>query len=133
MSSPPLPACPKCGRRIAAWRIEHCVYCGAAFPPDFKQGVPEPEALNWVERPGIPPDAAKQLEMMKVVPLDRAKRPRSLVTAAIVLSVPVFVLMFYMLYSMVARSFPQAGGWVLMAALIFFGYLAWTFYKARRG
>jgi len=40
-----LPSCPECGRRIAAWKKDHCVYCGTAFPPDFKQGFAEPEAV----------------------------------------------------------------------------------------
>jgi len=44
------------------------VYCGETFPPDLKEGFQEPEALKWVERPAIPIDAARQLEVMKVLP-----------------------------------------------------------------
>jgi hypothetical protein len=77
-SPPPLPSCPQCGRRIAAWKKEHCVYCGAAFPPGLKDGFEEPEGLKWVERPGIPADAARKLEMMKFVPLDGKPRTRSI-------------------------------------------------------
>ena len=67
-SATPGPRCPRCRRAIAAWRLQHCVYCGETFPPDFKDGHAEPEALKWVERPAIPTDAAKQLELMKFPP-----------------------------------------------------------------
>ena len=96
-SQPPLPACPQCGRRIAAWKKEHCVYCGAAFPPGFKDGYAEPETFKWVERPGIPADAAKKLEMMKVVPLDGRAEPRSLPMLLGLLSLPIFAVLFYIL------------------------------------
>jgi len=79
-SQPPLPSCPQCGRRIAAWKKDHCVYCGTTFPPDFKQGFAEPEALKWVDRPEISPDAERKLEMMKVVPMDGGGRGRSVST-----------------------------------------------------
>ena len=67
-SATPGPQCPRCRRPIAAWRLQHCVYCGESFPADLKEGHAEPEALKFVERPPIPADAAKQLEMMKVIP-----------------------------------------------------------------
>ncbi len=95
------PVCPRCGRRIAAWRLEHCVYCGAVFPPDFKEGFAEPESLKWVERPPIPTDAARQLEMLRVVELNRGERrrfsPRNLF---VLLSVPVLLVLFYVIYRM---------------------------------
>ena len=48
------PRCPRCHRPLAAWRLNHCVYCGEAFPEDLKDGHAEPDALKWVERPGLP-------------------------------------------------------------------------------
>jgi hypothetical protein len=127
-----MPACPNCGRRIAAWKKEHCVYCGAAFPPGLKDGFEEPEALKWVDRPAIPPDAARKLEMMKVLPLEGTARARSLPAWIGLLSLPVFAVLFYMLYSLVRRYMPGAAGIVLAVEAGILGYLAWTFYRARR-
>ena len=112
--------------------MDHCIYCGAAFPPDFRQGLPEPEALKWVDRPVIPPEAARQLEMMKVIPLDGASRPRSLARAVMLLSVPVFAVIFYMLYSLVHRYSPSTAGLVLLGGAVFVGYLIWSIFKAPR-
>jgi len=127
-----MPACPNCGRRIAAWKKEHCVYCGAAFPPGLKDGFEEPEALKWVDRPAIPPDAARKLEMMKVLPLEGTARTRSLPAWIGLLSLPVFAVLFYMLYSLVRRYMPGAAGIVLAVEAGILGYLAWAFYRARR-
>lgn len=127
-----MPVCPHCGRRIAAWKKEHCVYCGAAFPPGFKDGYAEPESLKWVERPAIPPDAARKLEMMKVVPLEGAARVRSLPVWIGLASLPVFAVLFYMLYSVVRRYLPGAAGIVLVIEAGTLAYLAWVFYRARR-
>jgi hypothetical protein len=131
-SPPPLPACPNCGRQIAAWKKEHCIYCGTAFPSGFKEGFQEPEALKWVDRPAIPPDAARKLEMMKVVPLEGTARARSLPALIGLLSLPVFGVLFYMLYALVRRIMPAASGIVLVIEAGILGYLAWAFYKARR-
>jgi hypothetical protein len=133
MSTPPLPACPKCGRRIAAWKMDHCVYCGAPFPSELKEGVPEPEALKWVERPQITPEAARQLEMMKVVRLDGKKPARSAGAVLTVLSIPVFGVIFYLLYALVARSSPGSALLVLLAGAIFIGYLLWVALRPGRG
>ena len=131
-SQPPLPACPECGRRIAAWKKDHCVYCGTAFPADFKQGLPEPEALKWVDRPAIPPDAERKLEMMKVVPMDRGRKGRSVSTMVGLLSIPVFGVLFYMLSAMLRRFSPLAASAVLAAGAAFLGYLLWNLQKLRR-
>lgn len=109
--------------------MDHCVYCGAAFPADFKQGMPEPEALKWVDRPGIPPEAAKQLELMKVVPFDSGKRPRSVASIVTLLSIPVFAVVFYLLYSLVQRYSPATAGLLLLAGAAFIGYLLWSVFK----
>ena len=131
-SQPPLPTCPQCGRRIAAWKKEHCVYCGAAFPPGFKDGFQEPEAMKWVERPAIPPEAARKLEMMKVVPLEGTQRTRSLPVWIGLVSLPIFAVLFFLLYSLFRRYMPGAAGLVLVVEAAILAYLAWTFYKARR-
>ena len=131
-SQPPMPVCPNCGRGIAAWKKEHCIYCGAAFPPGLKDGFEEPEALKWVDRPAIPPDAARKLEMMKVLPLEGAARTRSLPAWIGLLSLPVFAVLFYLLYALVRRYMPGAAGIVLAVEAGILGYLAWAFYRARR-
>ena len=124
--------CPNCARRIAAWKKDHCVYCGAPFPPDFKQGFAEPEALKWVERPAIPPEAARQLEMLKVVRLD-AKKPRSLLLALGLISVPFFGVLFYLLYVLVRRYSAASAPFILLAGMGFLVYLVWSLRKATAG
>jgi hypothetical protein len=131
-SQPPLPICPQCGRRIAAWKKEHCVYCGAAFPPGFKDGFEEPEGMKWVERPAIPPEAARKLEMMKVVPLEGKATARSLPTWGGLISLPIFAVLFYLLYSLFRQYMPGAAGLVLVVEAAILAYLAWIFYRARR-
>jgi hypothetical protein len=129
-AQPPLPTCPQCGRRIAAWKKEHCVYCGAAFPPGLKDGFEEPEALKWVERPAIPPDAARKLEMMKFVPLDGRPKTRSLPVVIGLLSLPIFAALFYLLSSFLRRYSAAASAAVLVAGVGFLGYLAWSLRKS---
>jgi hypothetical protein len=131
-SQPPLPICPQCGRRIAAWKKEHCVYCGTTFPPGFKDGFEEPEGLKWVERPAIPPEAARKLEMMKVIPLEGRATPRSLPVWIGLVSLPIFAVVFYLLYWIIRRYMPGAASLVLVVEVAILAYLAWTFYRARR-
>ena len=121
------PLCPQCHRRIAAWKLDHCVYCGAVFPADFREGFPEPEALKWVERPGLPADAARQLEMMKVIPLERKGRSPAMLLG--LLSVPVFAVLFYLLYRIVARYSATSAMLVLVAGAGFIAYLFWSLRK----
>lgn len=133
MSSPPaLPACPACGRRIAAWKKDHCVYCGTAFPADWKQGFQEPEGLKWIDRPAIPPEAARKLEMMKVVPLDGARPGRTLPVLIGLLSLPIFAVLFYLLAVMLRRYSPAAAAVVLVLGIGFLGYLGWSLRKVGR-
>ena len=116
--------------------MDHCVYCGMVFPAELKQGVPEPEALKWVDRPGVPPDAAKQLEMMKFVPSEGTTRPRSAVKTVTLLSIPLFALIFLLLYSLVRRVvdriLPGASLFVLFAGVLLVGYLLWSALRAPR-
>jgi hypothetical protein len=133
MSAPTAgPRCPKCRRPIAAWRLDHCVYCGEVFPPEWKQGFDEPEGLKWVERPALPTDLSKKLELMKVVPIEARRKSRSLVTIVGVLSLPIFAGIFYLLYTMVRRLSPGTSLIVLLAGGGFIAYLAWIFARARK-
>jgi hypothetical protein len=125
------PLCPRCRRRIAAWRLDHCVYCGERFPEGFRDGFAEPEALQWIERPDVPPEASKQLEMLKVVPFDQGPKGRSFSAIFGLLSLPVFAVIFYLLYGLVARTSPATAVLVVLAGLAFLGYLAWSFLRAR--
>lgn len=123
------PLCPVCRRRVAAWKMNHCVYCGAPFPPDFKEGFAEPDALKWVERPAITPEAARQLEMLKVVSLDAVKKPRSVLLVIGLVSVPVFAVLFYMLYSVLRRYSPALAPLILVGGA---GFLLYLVYSLRR-
>jgi len=133
MSAPTAgPRCPKCRRPIAAWRLEHCVYCGETFPAELKQGFAEPDGLKWVERPALPKDLSKKLELMKVVPIEARRKSRSLVTIVGLLSLPIFAAIFYLLYTMVRRLSPGTSILVLLAGAGFVAYLAWIFARARK-
>ena len=88
--------------------------------------------MKWVDRPAIPPDAARKLEMMKIVPLEGAARARALPAWIGLLSLPVFAVLFYMLYRLVRQYMPGASGIVLAVEAGILGYLAFAFYRARR-
>ncbi len=126
------PRCPKCRRPLAAWRLDHCVYCGEAFPAELKQGFEAPEGLKWVERPALPTDLSKKLELMKVVPMEARRKSRSLVTVIGILSVPIFGAIFYLLYTMVRQLSPGTSLLILVAGAGFIAYLAWIFARARK-
>ena len=133
MSAPTAgPRCPKCHRPLAAWRLDHCVYCGEAFPAELKQGHEAPDGLKWVERPSLPTDLSKKLELMKVVPIEAGRKSRSLVTVIGLLSLPIFAAIFYLLYTMVRRLSPGTSLVILLAGAGFVAYLAWTFARARK-
>ena len=133
MSAPTAgPRCPKCHRPLAAWRLDHCVYCGEAFPAELKQGHEAPDGLKWVERPALPTDLSKKLELMKVVPIEAGRKGRSLVTVIGLLSLPIFAAIFYLLYTMVRRMSPGTSLVVLLAGAGFVAYLAWIFARARK-
>jgi hypothetical protein len=131
-SAPAGPRCPRCHRPLAAWRLKHCVYCGETLPEDLKEGFTEPPGLKWVERPGLPADVSKKLEMMKVVPTDRPNKSKNFVAIAGLISIPIFGAIFYLAYTMLKRLSPTAGLLILVAGLGVIGYLVWTFRKARK-
>jgi hypothetical protein len=126
------PRCPRCRRPLAAWRLEHCVYCGEAFPPGFKEGFQEPDALKWVERPALPPDVSKKLELMKVVPIEGRRKTRPMLAVAGLVSIPLFGAIFYLTFSLLRKLSPTAGLLVLAGGAGVLGYLVWIFARAAR-
>ena len=128
----PGPLCPRCRRRVAAWRLDHCIYCGEKFPETIREGFTEPEALKFVDRPDVPHDAVRQLEMMKYVEIGSAKKPRSLGMALVVLSLPFFAAIFYLLYQLASHFGPAASIAVIGLGLAFLGYVGWTVAKRSR-
>ncbi len=123
----PGPLCPGCRRRIAAWKLDHCVYCGETFPSDLREGFAEPEALKWIERPAISPEAARQLELMKVIPMEKDQKPRSALRLLTLVSLPVFAAVFYLLFLILRRYSPAFGVLVLVGGAGFLAYLVWSF------
>jgi hypothetical protein len=134
-STPPGPSCPRCHRPIAAWRLSHCVYCGESFPPDLKEGHAEPEALKWVNRPAISSDAAKQLELMKYLPGEPKAATRSRPVLLLgAFSIVAFTVIIVLLFLVIRRTMPSAGGIVLVLGGGFLAYLVWIFLRVyRRG
>jgi hypothetical protein len=113
--------------------MDHCVYCGESIPAELKQGFAEPEALKWVDRPALPADVHKKLEMMRVVaPMQGKKSPRSVITVVGVLSIPLFVGIFYLTWTLLRRVSPVSGLLIMGAGVMVIGYLVWTFVKARK-
>ncbi len=103
------------------------MYCGAVFPPDLKAGFAEPEALKWAERPNLPPEAARQLEIMRVLPTERPKRSVGAIFG--VLAIPVFAVLFYLLYRIIERYSAAAAVLVMVAGVGFLGYIGWSLFK----
>ncbi|HZI66974.1 MAG TPA: hypothetical protein VFF17_10455 [Thermoanaerobaculia bacterium] len=132
-SATPGPRCPRCHRPLAAWRLPHCVYCGETFPPDLKDGFEAPDAVKWIERPAITQDAARQLELLKVLPWEGKKKGpgRALVFAAGV-SVAAFIGIFAMLFLILRRQMPTLAAPVVLVGMGFVGYLIWVFSRAHR-
>lgn len=110
------------------------MYCGESFPPDLREGFQEPETLKWIDRPAIPKDAARQLEVMKVLPWEGAKKPRPMLVAAAGFSFLLFATIFVLLFLLMRRTMPSIGILVLIAGALFLGYLVTAFLRAyRRG
>jgi hypothetical protein len=129
----PGPRCPRCGRPLAAWRLPHCVYCGETFPADLKEGFEAPEAVKWIDRPPIPQDAARQLELLKVLPWEpKKKRPGRALLFAAGFSVAAFAAIFVLLFLILRRQMPALAIPVVVLGIGFIGYLVWVFFRARR-
>jgi hypothetical protein len=108
------------------------VYCGEPFPPGLKEGFQEPEALKWIDRPAIPIDAARQLEVMKVLPWEAKKKPRPVLLLAAGFSFAVFATVFVLLFRVMQQSMPSLGILVLIVGAVFLGYVATAFLRAYR-
>lgn len=132
-SATPGPRCPRCSRPLAAWRLPHCVYCGEPFPPDLKAGFEEPDAVKWIERPAIPSDAARQLELLKVLPWEaKKKRPGRALLFAAGFSVAAFTGVFALLFLTLRRQMPSLAAPAVLVGIVFIAYLVWTFVRAQR-
>jgi len=112
--------------------MNHCVYCGEAIPAELKAGFQEPEALKWVERPALPADVHRQLEMMKVVPLEARKPNRNVIKIAGFVSIPIFAVLIYLTYRMMRQLSAATSTLILVAGVAVLGYLAYTFVKASK-
>jgi hypothetical protein len=100
----------------------------------LKEGFEVPEGLKWVERPGIPIDAAKQLEVMKVLPWEAKKKPRPALLIAAGVSFAAFAAIFVLLFLLMRRYMPSISVLVLVVGAVFLGYLTTAFLRAfRRG
>ncbi len=127
------PRCPRCHRALAAWRLGHCIYCGETIPAELKAAFAEPEGLKWVERPALPTDLSKKLEMMRIVSND-AQAPRKTRMAWAVaagVALPLLVAIFYFAYVLLRRLSPFSSALVIIVGMGGLGYLVVSFLKAR--
>ena len=127
------PVCPRCRRKLAAWKLDHCVYCGEKFPENLREGFTEPESLKFVERPPVPPEAVKQLEMLKYVEIGATARPgnRRMGLFLVGLALPVLGGLFYMLYRVLSRWLPTSAGLIVGAiGLLVLGGVGWAVARA---
>jgi hypothetical protein len=123
------PRCPRCRRPLAAWRLDHCIYCGESLPAELKEGFQAPEALKWIERPELPADVSKKLAMMKLVPSSDVKRPQSWVRTAGFVSLPIFAVIFYLLYRVIRQVSPTFAFLLILIGFAVIGYLLWFFWR----
>jgi len=98
----------------------------------LKQGHEAPDALKWVERPALPAEVSKKLEMMKVVPSQAPRKSRSFMAIAGLVSIPIFGAIFYLTYKMLRQLSPTSSLLVLVGGIGVVAYLAWIFNKARK-
>jgi hypothetical protein len=131
-SASPGPLCPRCRRKLAAWKLDHCIYCGEKFPENLREGFTEPESLKFVERPPVPPEAARQLEMLKYVEIGATGKPNRRIGLFLVgLALPVLFGLFYMLYRVLTRWLPSSAGFIVGAiGLLVLGAVGWAVARA---
>ena len=125
------PRCPRCHRPLAAWRLGHCIYCGEPIPAELKEGHAEPEGLKWVERPEVPPDLSKKLEVMRITSVGPPRKTRVAWAVAAGVAFPLLIGVFYLAYSLLQRLSPISSVLVVLVGLGGAGYLAVAFLKAR--
>lgn len=110
----------------------HCIYCGETIPPELKAGFAEPEGLKWVERPPLPTDLSKKLEMMRILPTEQAPRKTKVAWAvAAGVAVPLLFVIFYLAYSLLRRLSPVSATLIVFVGIGAAGYFAYTFLKSR--
>ena len=129
--TPAGPRCPRCHRPLAAWRLNHCVYCGETFPAELKEGFAEPEGMKWVERPALPPDLSKKLEMMRVVPSGPPRKSRAVMAIAGLLAIPLIGALFYVAYSLIRQLSPGTALLILIAGVGAVAYTVSVYLKSR--
>ncbi len=127
------PRCPRCHRALAAWRLGHCIYCGETIPAELKDGFAEPEGLKWVERPALPTDLSKKLEMMRIVGQEPQAPRKTRVAWAVAAGVafPLLIAIFYLAYMLLRRLSPVSSALVVIVGMGGLGYLVFSFLKAR--
>lgn len=125
------PRCPRCHRPLAAWRLEHCIYCGEAIPAELKAGHAEPEGLKWVERPPLPADLHKKLELMKIVPNEAPRKTRMAWAIAGGVALPVVIGILYLAYRLLRQVSPMSGFLIVIAGIAVVGYLGGVFFRSR--
>lgn len=109
----------------------HCIYCGEAIPPELKAGFPEPEGLKWVDRPPLPTDVSKKLEMMRIVPTEAPRKMKVAWAVAAGVAVPLLFVIFYLAYSLLRRFSPVSSTLIVIVGVAGAGYLAYNFLKSR--
>ncbi len=110
----------------------HCIYCGEAIPPELKAGFAEPEGLKWVERPPLPTDLSKKLEMMRIVPSEAPRKKMKVAWAvAAGVAVPLLFVIFYLAYSLLRRLSPVSATLIVFVGIGAAGYFGYTFLKSR--
>ncbi|HEY1250803.1 MAG TPA: hypothetical protein VGH97_06410 [Thermoanaerobaculia bacterium] len=127
------PRCPRCHRALAAWRMGHCIYCGEAIPAELKAGFAEPDGLKFVERPPLPTDLSKKIEMMRIVNAEKAAPRKARVAWAVAAGVafPLLIGIFYMAYSLLRQLSPISSALVIIVGMGGLGYLVVSFLKSR--
>jgi hypothetical protein len=111
----------------------HCIYCGEAISPELKAGFAEPEGLKWVERPPLPTDLSKKLEMMRVVQTEPTAPRKTRVAWAVAAGIafPLLIGIFYMAYMLLRRLSPVSSALVVIVGMGGIAYLVVAFLKSR--
>jgi hypothetical protein len=111
----------------------HCIYCGETIPAELKAGFAEPEGLKYVERPALPTDLSKKLEMMRIVGAEAQAPRKTRVAWAVAAGVafPLLIGIFYIAYSLLRHLSPVSSALVVIVGMGGLGYLVVSFLKAR--
>jgi hypothetical protein len=111
----------------------HCIYCGEAIPAELKAGFAEPDGLKFVERPPLPTDLSKKIEMMRIVNAEKAAPRKARVAWAVAAGVafPLLIGIFYMAYSLLRQLSPISSALVIIVGMGGLGYLVVSFLKSR--